>query len=843
MNTRKHKTLGDNVVPVNYDLTFETNLKTFRYTGTETVRAKIMKPTNLIKMNADELRIGKASVVSKGKRFGARVSYNKKEQEMTLRLKSRVSGDVEITIGFTGKNNDGLYGFYRSRYTGRGRSGYILTTQFEPADARHAFPCFDEPAFKAAFDIHLIIDKKLDAISNMPVTSTKPYAHGKKIVTFRTTPVMSPYLLYLGVGRYEYLNGSLGNLKLRLITVPGKIKYAKMAMEFAKKSVAYYQKYFGIRYPLPKLDLIGIPDFSAGAMENWGAITFREVDLLGDSKLSSVAVMQRIASVVAHEIAHQWFGDLVTMQWWNDLWLNESFATFMSYKAVDSAYPEWDSMLQYVLDNTGAALAADQLNTTHPINVFVNEPGEVNQVFDDISYAKGGSLLGMLEDYVGAETFRKGLHSYLSANGYRNATTYDLWSSLGRAAKKDRKRIDVGRVAGYWVDHPGYPIVNVEQQANGALELDQERFLLLEREKSSQIWPIPLHYTVGGKPGFMLFDSKKAEIKANAEEYTKLNLSQKGIYRVGYPTEQLRKLGALIKEKRLAPLDSFGVEDDLFSLARSCRITLDDYLDFVERYCMDAEYPLSESVSGHLNGVMLRFYGRKPYERIRRISLRYHSRLLNELGWEKKEGERSVMTMLRAQTVGALGMCGDERVISTTAEMFEGAKKGKGIAPDLKSAVYRTCAWNGGAGTFEAIKSMFKRAELPEDRIRLQGSMGAFRDEGILTEALEFAVSGAVRYQDSYITPANISGNPVGRKLLWDWIRRNWKMLMKRNAPGTHMLKSYVADLRAADDEGTLSEIRSFFSKKENVRNDIKKDIAQTLETIEINMRFVEKNS
>ena len=843
MDTSKHKTLGENVIPLNYDLTFDTNLKTFAYSGTETVSVKIRKPASAIKMNAGEIKIQEASVTLSGKKAKARISYNVKEQEVTLRFPSKLSGRVLLSLRFTGKNNDGLYGFYRSKYTNRGKTGYILTTQFEPADARHAFPCFDEPEFKATFDVHIILDKSLDALSNMPVKKTEPRGKNRKIVTFNTTPRMSPYLLYLGVGKYEYLNGSLGGLKLRIVTVPGKIKYAKLAMEFAKKSVAYYQGYFRIKYPLPKLDLIGIPDFSAGAMENWGAITFREIDLLGDRKVSSIATMQRIASVVAHEIAHQWFGDLVTMHWWNDLWLNESFATFMSYKAVDSAYPEWDSDIQYVLDNTDAALAADQLNTTHPINVFVNEPGEVNQVFDDISYAKGGSLLGMIEDYAGPETFRKGLHAYLSAHKYGNATTYDLWNSLDRSAKRDRKRINVGRVAGYWVDQPGYPVVNVKQGADNTLDLEQERFLLLEREKSSQVWPIPLHYDIGGTGGFMLFDKKKAKLKSQGGAYAKLNLSQKGIYRVSYPEDQLRMLGSLIKEKKLAPLDAFGVENDLFSLARACKISLSGYLDFAERYCFDSAYPLNESLSSHLSGLMYRFYGERAYSRIVGLSSRYHRRLLDQLGWEKKKGERSVTTMLRSQTIAALGTCGDKDVVAKCVELFEGASKGIPVNPDLRSAVYRTCAWNGDKETFKAIKGMFKKAELPEDRIRLQASLGGFRESELLKTALEFSMSGAVRYQDIYITPANVASNPVGRDLIWEWTRDNWKRLMKDNAPGTHLLKAYVVNLRAAQDTGTLSEIRNFFSKKENVRNDIKKDIAQTLEGIEINIRFVGKNS
>ena len=309
MKKMARKTLGKNVIPVNYRLLFEPNLKTFRYKGSETIDLLVRKPVKEIRLNAAELGITGASLESKGTTQNAKIGFDRENEQLVLKFGKRIRGNSRLSIKFTGTNNYGMYGFYRSKYLVNGKEGYILTSQFEAADARKAFPCFDEPAFKATYEISFLVDKELSCISNMPIKTEKRLGNTGKLVTFDKTPKMSTYLLYLGVGKFERRSSKYKKIDFGVVTVPGKSKEAVMALEFGKKFLAFFESYFGISFPLPKMDLIAVPDFSAGAMENWGAITFREVEMLGDEKSTSTARKQRIAEVIAHELAHQWFGD------------------------------------------------------------------------------------------------------------------------------------------------------------------------------------------------------------------------------------------------------------------------------------------------------------------------------------------------------------------------------------------------------------------------------------------------------------------------------------------------------------------------------------------------------
>ena len=348
---------------INYDLIFEPFFSNFTFNGTEIISFTLSKPIKTLKLNSAELKINKCYIVKNGKTIHTKYNIDEKKEELNITPEKIINGKVKLCIEFTGTLNDRLLGFYRSQYKDKsGKRKYLATTQFEAADARRAFPCWDEPAVKATFDVSLIIDKTLSAISNMPQKTKKKFG-AKTLVEFERTPVMSTYLLYLGVGEFEFLETKLRNIKIRVVTTRGKKSKAKLSLELTKKFLAEYEKYFGIKYPLPKLDMLAIPDFAAGAMENWGAITFRETILLYDPKTSSTRTKQYIAEVISHEIAHQWFGNLVTMKWWNDLWLNESFATFMATKIVDRFYPEWDYWDQFLDDAMNTAMSLDALNS------------------------------------------------------------------------------------------------------------------------------------------------------------------------------------------------------------------------------------------------------------------------------------------------------------------------------------------------------------------------------------------------------------------------------------------------------------------------------------------------
>ncbi len=846
MKKETRKTLGKNAVPKNYKLLLEPNLKTFKYKGSETVETIVKESCKAIRLNAAELEVADATIESGGVTQKARIKFNKEDEELALTFGKSVKGNVKIHITFTGTNNYGMYGFYRSKYSLKGKEAYMLTSQFEAADARKAFPCFDEPSFKATFELSFLVDKELNCISNMPVKSEKSSGNSKKLVTFHRTPKMSSYLLYLGVGKFERKSSRYKKIDFGVVTVPGKSKDAVMALEFGKKFLAFYESYFGVDFPLPKMDLIAVPDFAAGAMENWGAITFREIELLGDEKSTSVSRKQRIAEVIAHELAHQWFGDLVTMEWWDDLWLNESFATFMATKAVDSVFPKWEFGLQDSIDTISTALSADQYISTHPINVTVNEPKEIVEIFDRISYEKGGSLLAMLEDYAGKEIFRKGLHSYLKKHSYSNATKYDLWNAIEEVVSKggDKKQTKFAEVAKGWIDKTGYPIVEVQEEAGG-FRLLQSRYLLLNDKKIDEIWQIPVHYTTKGSgDNFMLFGTRDAKLGVDSA-YLKLNHAQKGIYRVRYPDRLLNELGHSIKSGLMENVDAWGVENDLYAMARSSRIDVSRYMDFAERYCFGGDYPLSFSVSGHLNGLEILFSdNEKMSKRVRDLSIRYHKNLLDRVGLKESADERNITTLSRSMAISSLGLNGHEDVLNMARKMFNDyLATGKQVPKNIRSAVYNTVAWHGDEKTYAILVGLYKKEDAQEEKRRLLVALSNSSKPELVKRALEFSLSKEVRPQDAFVVSGVASSNEVGKKLVWDWTRKNWKKFMKMYDGGTHMLSGFVGNLGLIDDESKKKEIEAFFAQKGNMRKDMERTLKQTLELIEANIRFKEFNA
>ncbi|MGC9190699.1 MAG: M1 family metallopeptidase [Candidatus Micrarchaeia archaeon] len=842
MVTEKHEGLGTDVLPIAYRLRFEPDMEKFTFSCYEEIDIDIKEDTSTIKINGKELKVQKVQVLSQGKVYDAHALEDPKNETIAIRIGSSIRGKATIKAQFTGINNDRMYGFYRSSYkNGKGKMEYLLTTQFEAADARAAFLCFDEPAFKATYELSLLISNDLDAVSNMPIESIEPAAQGKKLVKFMKTPKMSTYLLYIGIGRFEYLQGKLGKMPVRVITVPGKRIYASTALDLAKKFVMFYEKYFGIKYPMPKLDLLAIPDFAAGAMENWGAITFREIELLVDKKKTSKATLQRVANTIAHELAHQWFGDLVTMEWWNDLWLNESFATFMSYKAVDHVFPDWEIDTQSFLEINGVALAADELANTHPISVIVERPSQIDQIFDEISYEKGGSVLRMIEDYVGEENFRKGLHEYLKEHAYSNATKYDLWDAIDKVAKSSGSKIDAMKVASAWIDMTGYPYISTSRKQGKGIAIKQGRFALSNVHDSS-IWPIPVHYLDGSDVRFEMFDKKDSMIYAKSS-LAKLNYGQKGVYRVAYEKNDLEAIGLAIRDGRLSNIDSWGVENDLYAFVYGGMASLDEYLQFVEKYCSNASYPMSLSIALHLMSLFTIFYPYKKSEQIRGIAVKYYNSMLSKIGMKKEKGEKSIITMLRSSLLSGLGIMEPEgRAAAMLKKEFVNKLNGKAIDSNISGAVYTTAAFNGNASTLSQLINLYKKEALPEEQRKILGSMGFFSEISLLRKALDFSIGESVRFQDSYTVAVRASANPVAPYVLLEWEKKNWKALMKRYNSGTHMLSSYVDALACLRDKEALESLKGFFARKENMREDISMAVAQAIEIVDAKSRLISKN-
>ena len=823
------------VTPINYQLTFEPDLKKFTFNGTGSINVDCKKPTKTITMHCAELKISSCQV-----KFGKNLvksifKITEKKEELQITLSEKIKGNAIIDLEFQGILNDRLLGFYRSQYIQNGKTKYLATTQFEAADARRAFPCWDEPEAKATFEISIVADNKFTAISNMPIKSKKKIGT-KTIYNFMKTPIVSTYLIYLGVGEFEYLTSKIGKTQIRVVTTKGNKSKGKFSLELGKKLLTSYEKYFGIKYPLPKLDLIAVPDFAAGAMENWGAITFRETILLYDPKTSSTRTKQFIAEVISHEIAHMWFGNLVTMKWWNDLWLNESFATFMATKFVDKFYPEWDLWDQFVEDAMNVAMGLDSLKTTHPIDVKVNSPAEIREIFDAISYDKGGCVLRMLEHYVGEPNFQKGLKKYLSDFKYKNAKGQDLWDAIGKASK-----MPVSSMINTWLKQPGFPLVEINQDGN-TLKLKQKRYLLEPEKKFGKgLWSIPLSLGMESETTTKLFSKKSMSIKLpkNTVGFV-ANYGRKGFYRVKYDEGILLDLKMLVDEKRIPAIDRWAVQNDLFSLCVSGDEQVRNYLDFSDAYFDEDSYLASVNVAHNLASLYFRAFDESFAEEIRGYVLNYFRKILSNLGWDPQKTDKHTDALLRTFTISVLGKMDDDDVTDEALRRYKKfLKSPNSISPDLIEPICSIAAWNGNIKTHAELTKLYKNAKTMEEKLRFLGAMCGFQNKKLLLKSLDFSQTSEVRSQNMQLPIMKVAANPYGNLVLWPWLKKNWKKINKKVGHGNPLFNRIVASISAVADDSMEKEIKTFF--KNNPTPGTERTQTQTLERIRINSKFLRR--
>src|SRR6476661_309867 len=667
--------LPKEVIPTEYAIRIVPNLDNFTFAGNESVKLNVRSPVHQLVLNGLDLKIESAYVYGKELPLSA-IKTDTEKELLTLTLPSELAaGDHAVTLRFTGKINQQGQGLFYMRYQeqGSGARKVMLGTQFEATDARRFFPCWDEPAFRARFQLTVVVAENWLAVSNMPVESEQKIAVGKE-VRFASTPPMSSYLNVFVAGELDLIESRVGPTQIRVIATKGKAELGRYALEASAEILKYYNDYFGVPYPLPKLDQIAIPGGFGGAMENWGGITYYESVLLFDPQNSSAATKQRIYEVIAHEVSHMWFGDLVTMAWWDNLWLNEGFASWMGSKCTAHFNPQWEVWLARELprDPTRrigiakeAAMEGDARSTTHPIRQRIATEAEANSAFDDITYKKGQSFLRMLESFLGEGVFRDGIRSYIAAHKYSNTTTADLWNALSEASKKP-----VAEIAAGWTEQPGFPVVKVKRQRDGKVQLTQERFTVNFKNAPPIEWKIPLTYSVVGEAPATLLMTSKIEALQNipADRALKLNLDGAGNYRVEYDEPSWKLL--------LEALPKLGVEDrvnllsDAWALVQAGRASVSLYFGLVEK--LPASTDLAEreqiiSVLDFVNGLLLGSSAREEFQRYGQSLLRP---TFARLGWEPKADEPPNAGTLRASLIGALGYLNDPDVLAGCRERF-----------------------------------------------------------------------------------------------------------------------------------------------------------------------------
>jgi tricorn protease interacting factor F2/3 len=714
-----------------YELHLDINDLEHRYEGAE--RIYLSAEEEKLLLNAVDLRIKKVLVNGKATDFSLHRAKGELSVEKTLR------GETTVDLEFSGNIGQTLTGFYLAKTV----DSEMFTTQFESSGARRTFPCVDHPAYKAQFSLSLTINGNLDAISNMPVKSDKKSIGGRTL-TFEDTPRMSTYLLYIGVGKFDERKEKYDDKVVILLAPKGHLTKSNFPLDIAKRSLRLYEDYFDIKYMLPKLHLISVPEFAAGAMENWGAITLREVFMTMDSSTSR-RYRKLTAEVIAHEIAHHWFGDLVTMKWWNDLWLNESFATFMSYKMVNEMFPEWDTWGDFVIMRTEAALRGDALVHSHSIDVDVKDPDSVAQIFDEISYGKGGSILRMIESYVGEGHFRDGIRHYLKKHSYENAVGEDLWNAIEEVSRQP-----VNRIMEAWIKRKGYPVVSVSKDG-GKLHLKQEQFFLAG-ESNSNTWPIPLTIRRGLKTESVLFEGKDLQI--DATDFLKLNRDETGFYRVLYDEELFRDILSNLKE--LSPLDRWGMINDFYAFLISGRIVLGKYLDHMSAFHNESNRLVVEEISNQLS----RLYLLLPDNSIlAEFSKRFLKRQLERLG-EKKTDEPENDAILRG-TISRERSIVDREFASKLSQEFPAFHDAD---PDMRGAIALAEAVTHNS--FSSLQEQLGSSKNDEDRTKLIGAMGWLNGDVNLAKVVELIRTGEIKKQDIPVFYVSASANPKGRDFM-----------------------------------------------------------------------------
>ncbi|CAN5583390.1 M1 family metallopeptidase [soil metagenome] len=807
--------LPKHVIPQEYAIRIVPDVKKHTFAGSETIKLDVRKPTRELVFNAADIAITSASFGGKPIPKSA-VKINPKEELVTITLPSEAApGRHLLALDFTGKINQQGQGLYYAGYVeqGTGAKKEMLGTQFEATDARRMFPCWDEPSFRAAFQLTVVVPESFTAVSNMPVEKETQVEGGKEL-RFAATPAMESYLNVLCAGELDAVEKVAPGLTHRVIATRGKAEMGRYALDSAVQVVDYFNDYFGTPYPLPKLDEIAVPGGFGGAMENWGGITYFESGLLFDPERSSFETKQDIYAVVAHEIAHQWFGNLVTMAWWDNLWLNEGFASWMGSKCTAKFNPDWEVWLARNVPRDPTrragipketAMESDARSTTHPIQQPVKTEAEANSAFDDITYKKGQSFIRMMESFLGEQVFRDGIRNYIAKHKFSNTTTADLWNALADASGKP-----VGEIAAGWTQQPGFPVVKVERAADGVIRLTQERFTVHYPDAPELLWKIPLTYSVAGVPDpfSILMSERTIEIRdIPADRAVKLNIEGAGNYRVQYDDESWKLLTAEIAHLSMA--DRVNLLSDAWAFVQADRAPLSFYLDLVAKLPNATELAEREqimTVFDAINRLITEPAQRAEFQRYARGVLRPS---FDAVGWQPKPDESVRIARLRSSLIVSLGDLGDAEIIAGCRERFDRfVADPASVAPDIRPAVLSVVGANANETTWNKLHQLGSSTTSVEEKQHLYNALARAQEPKLAARAMQLALTDELPTSRALALVPRIARDSGHPDLAWQFAKKNMKQLLgkadalgvNRYAPGMFMFFSDAArvdELRA----------------------------------------------
>ncbi|HSH39707.1 MAG TPA: M1 family metallopeptidase, partial [Chthoniobacterales bacterium] len=813
--------------------------------GSETIKVDVRKPTRELVLNAADIEITKAAVNDKPLAKSA-IKLDRKAETLTITAPAELKpGTHTLALTFSGKINQAGFGLYYAPYAehGTGAKKVMLGTQFEATDARRMFPCWDEPAFRARFQLTAIVPENWTAVSNMPVEKETKTAAGKEL-HFAPTPSMASYLNVLCAGELDAIDKQSNGVLHRVVTTRGKAALGRYALDSSGQVTEYFNDYFGTPYPLPKLDEIAVPGGFGGAMENWGGITYFESRLLYDPERSSAETKQNIYEVIAHEIAHQWFGNLVTMAWWDNLWLNEGFASWMGSKCTEKFNPDWEVWLTRDVPRNPTrrsgipketAMESDARSTTHPIQQPVATEAEANSAFDDITYKKGQSFIRMLESFLGEEAFREGIRNYMGRHKFSNTTTADLWKALGEASGKP-----VVEIAAGWTQQPGFPIVTVARGSDGKVALTQERFTINYPDAQPLEWKIPLTYSLsgGGAPASFLMEAKTAELtNIPTDRALKLNVEGAGNYRVQYDDASWQLI--LSELPKFSSPERVNLLSDAWALVQARRAPLSHYLEVVEKLPTRTELAEREQIItafGAINSLIADQPQRQQFQQYARSILRPS---FDELGWEPKPGEKPRLASLRASLIPALAGFGDQEIAAGCRERFQKfLAKPESLPPDLRAPVLSVIGRYADEATWTKLHEAGLKTTSIEEKQNYYDALAFAADPKLAERTLKIALTDELpSSRAAFLVPkvARDGGHP---DLVWQFAKANMKQLLaKTDALGA---LSYAPSLFTFfSDPARLDELKAY--AKESLRPDAVKEVEKAVDEVTFRADFKQR--
>lgn len=823
------------VIPTHYALRLEPDLETFTFDGLVTITIDVLEPTSQIILNTAEVEIVTARL---GDVAITESSYDDQYERSTLTLETEVgSGQYELTIEYKGLINDQLRGFYRSTFTDPdGVEHVIATSQCQATDARRVLPCWDEPDFKATFQTTMVVPSHLETFTNTAEMGRSTIEDGRVEVTFGPTMKMSTYLLAFVVGAFEATEPVIvRGTPVRIIVPKGNVHLTEVAMENAIFAFEYLTDYYGIPYPADKLDHIGIPDFAAGAMENLGLITYRDAYLVIDKAQASQGELQNSIDVIGHETAHMWFGDLVTMKWWEGAWLNEAFASFMDIKTTAAKKPEWKRWLTFANGEVPWAMATDQLASTRPIEFEVNSPHEVDAMFDAITYGKGSAVLRMIELFMGEENFRTGVGNYLRKHAYANTVTTDLWEGLDGASEWP-----IGEIMNTWVYQRGFPQIDVER-VEGGVKLSQRRFLAIPDETDSTIWSVPILLRgVAGGTDFtqkVLLTEDEAIVPIDGEIELLIANAGSGFYRTRYSEELFGSL--LTHLTALNDLERYQLVSDTWSLVKSAQVPSSSFLDLVGAYGEETEQQIWSIVTGGLASLEHHVVTDKARPAFQAFVSKLVGPALDRLGWDPQPGETDLTRKLRGNLIAVMGNIAEDASVINRARAVVADLLAEGeIDPEVATAALSVYAHAGDAKEYDTLWDAYKAASLPLTKNRYLRAVAVVPTDDMAKRSVDRIINGDIRTQDGFwVFGVVLSGK--GGPAAWEEARTNWSALLEK-MPG--MTKRRVVEgLPALSKPDVAADVKAFFA--ETPLPEAASALEQNLEQLDANVRLRERET